>query len=82
VCGIEIIGVQAIITKSLFEALSSIRDNIDFRVIQADAFYFNQSDNIEKSWQVQQMTSIYEYASKVVAWLGPASVDSDMAMAT
>jgi hypothetical protein len=82
VCEITINGAPAKIARSLHEALSSIRDNTDFRIIWADAICINQNDNIEKSWQVQQMTSIYKYADTVIAWLGPSSGDSDLAMST
>jgi hypothetical protein len=81
-CELDINGVQAKITKSLSDALHSIRDHTDFRIIWADAVCINQNDNVEKSWQVQQMTSTYKYADRVIAWLGAASPDSDLAMAT
>ncbi|KAK5651242.1 hypothetical protein OQA88_12650 [Cercophora sp. LCS_1] len=45
-----------------------------------DSICINQDDAIEKSWQVQQMRCIYELASKVLAWLGPTTNDSDVAM--
>jgi len=40
----------------------------------------NQEDATERSYQVQQMTSIYENAGQVIVWLGPAANDSDLAM--
>jgi hypothetical protein len=60
-------GMPVKITRSLYEALSSIQDNTDFRALWADAIYINQDDNTEKSWQVQQITSIYKYADTVIA---------------
>jgi hypothetical protein len=39
-------------------------------------------DDVEKSWQVQQMFDIYRYAAAVISWIGPASEDSDLAFRT
>jgi hypothetical protein len=78
---IEINGVTAKITESLHEALMAIRDNTSVRVIWADALSINQQDKTEKSWQVQQMMDIYKCATAVLAWLGPASDDSSIAIA-
>ncbi|KAH6699080.1 heterokaryon incompatibility protein-domain-containing protein [Leptodontidium sp. MPI-SDFR-AT-0119] len=43
----------------------------------ADGICINQDDGVEKSHQVQQMALIYERATKVLAWLGPAADGSD-----
>jgi Heterokaryon incompatibility protein (HET) len=40
----------------------------------------NQEDLDERSSQVLLMPSIYAKASIVFAWLGPAALDSDLAM--
>jgi len=50
------------------------------RVLWADAVCINQQDDNEKSKQVQLMLDIFASASKVLAWTGEASYDSDDAM--
>jgi heterokaryon incompatibility protein (HET) len=82
ICDIEINGNLVKIGASLHAALSSIRRNTEFRVIWADALCINQIDNIEKSWQVQQMAAIYSRAQATISWLGPSSGDSNLALAT
>ena len=47
-CDININGEMARIPRNLNEALLSIRDNTEFRVIWADALCINQDDNDEK----------------------------------
>lgn len=46
-----------------------------------DAVCINQADDVEKSWQVQQMWTIFHQAQSVAAWLGPAADDSDLVLA-
>lgn len=48
--------------------------------IWVDAVCLNQSDEIEKSWQVGQMGDVYAGASQTLIFLGPASTHSDEAM--
>ena len=43
-----------------------------------DQICINQKDDVEKSFQVQQMREIYSEAESVVAWLGVAKEESDM----
>ncbi|KAH8655046.1 heterokaryon incompatibility, partial [Tricladium varicosporioides] len=66
VCDIAINGKMAKITKSLANALRSIRKNTKIRVIWADAICINQQDFDEKSWQVQEMAAIYKRADRVI----------------
>ncbi|KAK4501054.1 hypothetical protein PRZ48_006860 [Zasmidium cellare] len=49
-------------------------------LVWIDALCINQSDLYERSHQVSRMGQIYATATKVVAWLGPASPTSDIAM--
>lgn len=79
VCDIEVNGKVAKITKTLAEALQSIRANTSIRVIWADAICINQEDDDEKSWQVQEMRTIYKRAARVVSWLGPATAQTEVA---
>lgn len=81
VCDIAINGKMAKITKSLANALRSIRKNTKIRVIWADAICINQQDFDEKSWQVQEMAAIYKRADRVISWLGPATVQVEAAFA-
>ena len=45
-----------------------------------DALYINQQDNTEKSGQVRMMREIYEKAIMVRVWLGPRTLENDIAM--
>ena len=45
-----------------------------------DALYINQQDNTEKSDQVRMRREIYEKAIVVRVWLGPRTLESDIAM--
>jgi hypothetical protein len=45
-----------------------------------DAVCINQADELEKSWQVQQMWIIYNSAGYMATWLGAAADDSDLLM--
>jgi len=69
-------------TASLETALRTIRQNPKFctQLFWIDAISINQGDEIEKSWQVQRMNSIFFAARYALVWLGPPSKDSDKAM--
>ena len=58
------------ITESLYLALRALRYPDRSRIIWADAVCINQSDNDEKSNQVQNMGSVYATARRVMVWLG------------
>jgi hypothetical protein len=64
---------ELLITDSLSDALRNIRVKGNWWI---DAVCINQSDDQEKSWQVQMMRNIYEKATRVVAWIGPAADNS------
>ncbi|KAF2106138.1 heterokaryon incompatibility protein-domain-containing protein [Lophiotrema nucula] len=80
VCDIDIDGKMTKISRSLGDALFSIRTNTDYRVIWADALCINQRDNVEKSWQVQHMALIFARAKRVISWLGLQAEDSTVAL--
>jgi Heterokaryon incompatibility protein (HET) len=82
VCDLEINGKATKIGVNLHAALHSIRKKTNFRTIWADALRINQSDNEEKSWQVQQMAAIYSRARATISWLGLSSEDSKLALDT
>jgi hypothetical protein len=66
--------------QNLYSALEHLRDEKTVRVIWIDALCIDQSDNEEKSWQVQLMREIYQCAISVFIWLGPADATSHEAM--
>ncbi|KAH6713313.1 heterokaryon incompatibility protein-domain-containing protein [Leptodontidium sp. MPI-SDFR-AT-0119] len=68
------------ITASLYEALLHMQTDEPL-LVWVDAICINQKDNQEKTAQVKRMTEIYKAAASVFAWLGPATDDSDAAMA-
>ncbi|OHE98405.1 hypothetical protein CORC01_06401, partial [Colletotrichum orchidophilum] len=47
-----------------------------------DAVCINQQNEAERTQQVAYMKEIYQNATETFIWLGPASVDSDLAMDT
>jgi hypothetical protein len=68
------------ITYNLSSALRHIRDIKKDVTIWADAVCINQSDYQERSHQIQQMSSIYRSAARVIIWLGDSSETTDAAM--
>ncbi|KAI3334650.1 heterokaryon incompatibility protein-domain-containing protein [Ustulina deusta] len=68
------------LTESLVVALEHLQHHEKTLILWADAVCINQSDNVEKGYQVQMMSRIYKTAALVVAWLGPESEDSDKAI--
>ena len=68
------------IRRNLYEALLRLRYPRRSRILWIDALCIDQSSILERNHQVGQMGNIYRKASMVVAWLGEASVDSDMAL--
>lgn len=49
-------------------------------VLWFDAICIDQTNFEERGYQVQQMPKIYGAANEVIAWLGEARDDSDLAM--
>lgn len=74
-------GSPVYVTVNLYEALMTVRRPKVNLIIWVDYLCINQGDDQEKSWQVGLMDNIYRQASRVLAWLGPASRDSDDVMA-
>lgn len=71
-------GAKLPIGNGLSEALRALRRaQKQVRYLWVDAICINQSDNEEKSKQVWNMLTIYEKATRVIAWLGAASSDMD-----
>jgi hypothetical protein len=68
------------ITRNLESALRHPRDSAEPRRLWIDALCINQQDMEEQDFQVSIMRSLYSHADEIIAWLGPASEDSDLAM--
>ncbi len=80
-------GQRVSVKANLFCALQSLqarqwRDSNPASYIWADAICINQCDSEEKRSQIGLMGEIYARAKETIIWLGPASVDSDLAMDT
>ncbi|KAJ8119345.1 hypothetical protein ONZ43_g3688 [Nemania bipapillata] len=69
------------ITRNLAIALRHLRLQDRPRTMWVDAICINQSNDQERSEQVQRMGQIFSLASRVVAWLGPSFPDSSVALA-
>jgi hypothetical protein len=65
------------ITENLDSALRNMGLVSDMWI---DAVCINLADELEKSWQVQQMWMIYNGAEYTATWLGTAADDSDLLM--
>jgi hypothetical protein len=68
--------------RNLESALRHLRYETAPRNLWVDAICINQADKIEKSVQVRRMAHIYQSAARVIAWIGPAMQESDLAMST
>lgn len=69
-------GVDFPISQNLSEALRALRHSEELiQYLWVDAICIDQSDNKEKSQQVWNMLMIYQAATRVIAWLGPAQED-------
>ena len=72
-------GKELSITTSLEGALRRFRGSAT-RTIWADAICINQQDTDEKNQQVRLMRQIYQYAQRVVIWLGDETAHSYLGM--
>lgn len=67
---IRLCGQDWPIGTNLGLALKHLRDEKKPRILWVDALCINQASSLERSYQVAQMATIYETATRVVAWLG------------
>lgn len=67
---IEVNGQYLDVTENVFSALSRLRYREEDRILWVDAICTNQTDDIEKTQQVQQMDKIFSFARTVIFWLG------------
>ncbi|KAF2994103.1 hypothetical protein E8E14_002243 [Neopestalotiopsis sp. 37M] len=68
------------ITENLYTALMRLRNHSADRSLWVDAICINQTDDAEKSIQVQRMANVYNKASRVRVWLGESANGSDEAL--
>jgi heterokaryon incompatibility protein (HET) len=68
------------IRPNLASALRHLRYPSSARRIWIDALCINQTDIIERGRHVARMGTIYEFASRVLIWLGPEADNSSVAM--
>ena len=68
------------VTQNLAVALRHLRYRHQPRTLWFDAICVNQKDLAERSQQVQLMGSIYGSAAQVIAWVGPKTHDSSLAL--
>ena len=73
-------GTEALVTINLHVALEHLRRETSEVVLWVDALCINQTDNDEKSGQLNMMTEIYACAKNTRVWLGPADETSDEIM--
>ena len=70
------------ITKNLQVVLEHLCTGEEPVTLWIDALCINQADVKEKSHQITLMKDVYSRAEATCLWLGPATPDSDLAMAT
>ena len=68
------------ITENLDTLIRRLRHAKHSRVIWVDAICINQTNNDEKSQQVELMFQIYRHAISVIIWLGKEADSSDVVM--
>lgn len=68
------------VTANLYAALQQLRDPVFERILWVDAIGINQKDLKERAQQVSFMAKIYQYATRVVVWLGEEADGSNQAM--
>jgi hypothetical protein len=72
VCNSQLVPV----TQSLHQALLRLRLPDRTRTVWIDGLCINQTDDTEKSHQVQLMQRIFRDARRVLVWLGPDDSDA------
>lgn len=64
------------VTENLAEALQYLRFIDTPRTLWTDAICINQEDLSERSKQVKLMGEIFSRAQRIIAWLGPETIDT------
>ncbi|KAH8158992.1 hypothetical protein CIB48_g9250 [Xylaria polymorpha] len=68
---IKCYGCDIPITNNLRHALLALRHPTLIRPLWVDAICINQQDKEERARQVAYMKLVYQYAGRVIVWLGP-----------
>ncbi|PTB35596.1 uncharacterized protein TrAFT101_009362 [Trichoderma asperellum] len=68
------------VTSHLYVALQHLRHQDEDRILWIDAICIDQGNVKERGHQVEQMSKIYKEADRVVFWLGPATLETDVLM--
>jgi ankyrin repeat protein len=76
---IEVSGMPFHVTENLHSALRHIRLRDKDRILWVDAICIDQDNPKERGHQVQQMSSIYQKAIRVIIWLGKSTFLTKMA---
>jgi hypothetical protein len=77
---IKVNGCQFKITQNLHEALLQFRRDGIESWLWIDAIYIEQSNDLEKSWQIMEMRQTFSHAKIVYLWLGMGTIESDFTM--
>lgn len=67
------------VTRNLRDALATLRDEQESRMLWVDAVCINQLDIPERSHQVRIMRQIYEQSRETLVWLGLENEDTSKA---
>ncbi|EHK49476.1 hypothetical protein TRIATDRAFT_144106, partial [Trichoderma atroviride IMI 206040] len=68
------------VTYNLHSVLQQLRYSDVDRILWIDAVCIDQENMKERGHQVEQMSKIYSEAERVIFWLGPGTVETDMLM--
>jgi hypothetical protein len=68
------------VTYNLHSALQQLRYQGKDRILWTDGICIDQKNMKERGHQVEQMSKIYSEAERVIFWLGPGTVETDMVM--
>ena len=68
------------VRQNLWEAMNRLQSDDEDVTVWIDALCIDQSNISERNHQVQNMGRIYQQASLVIVWLGPADEDSREAL--
>jgi hypothetical protein len=71
-------GRQFTVGWNLYSALLSLRSENKDRNLWIDAISIDQSNVLERNFQVQQMSTIYKRAEQVIFWLGESTPETDV----
>lgn len=66
------------ITVNLYEALLNLRQESSDRILWVDALCINQKYHQEKNHQIRHMAAIYRQAERVIFWLGPSTLETNI----